>query len=372
MKKKILICSNPLNHEGGIVNYYQIFFQKFKSDRFELTHHDFGSRMQDFYKPAKKRLLYPVVFLLDFIKFLFRLTLDRNIRIVVLNPSFIPVPLIRDGCILVAAKCLRRHVIVFYRGWKQYAVDFLMEHDGIRALYKFVYSHSDHSIFLAQRFLDDYLRIGMPGDRASVTTTMIDETQVLIAHQNDNELTEFLYLGRISKLKGFGDIIEAAERMKNDTDRFRISVVGHGDSPGILENYQQTIDQKGLSQFFRFLGRKTGQDKYQIYHESDVYIFPSWEEGCPTSVLEALASGLFVLATDVGALREIIQPDVNGWFVETQNPCDLAQKMIAACREIPVLRNKKDNIQKQALNTFSSVRVIDRFERLYEEITHGQ
>ena len=44
MKNKVLILTNPLNHEGGVVNYYNLFFKYFNSEEFDLKHQSIGSR----------------------------------------------------------------------------------------------------------------------------------------------------------------------------------------------------------------------------------------------------------------------------------------------------------------------------------------
>ena len=57
-KSRVLIISNPLNHEGGIVNYYNLFFNNFKSNEFEIVHFSIGSRAWLFYYPTLKKVLY--------------------------------------------------------------------------------------------------------------------------------------------------------------------------------------------------------------------------------------------------------------------------------------------------------------------------
>ena len=58
IQKKVLILTNPLNHEGGIVNYYNLFFKNFKSDSILLNHGLIGSRAYLFYYPVLKLIYY--------------------------------------------------------------------------------------------------------------------------------------------------------------------------------------------------------------------------------------------------------------------------------------------------------------------------
>ena len=117
-QKKVLILTNPLNHEGGIVNYYNLFFKHFKSEKVSLTHGIIGSRAYLFYYPVLKRLLYPFYYLFDVFVYVVKLIFDRRIKIIQVSPSLIPVPLIRDGVLILLAKLFGKKVVIFYRGWK--------------------------------------------------------------------------------------------------------------------------------------------------------------------------------------------------------------------------------------------------------------
>ena len=369
MRVKILICTNPLDHEGGVVNYYRIFFKRFSSSRFELVHLDFGSRMQFFYRPRIKRLLYPIYYAFDMIRLIIMLLGDRRIRIIQISPSLIPVPLIRDGLILLAARITGRRTIVFFRGWKQYVVDYMMRHRWAARIFRVLYQKADCSIVLAGRFIEDLQRIGFNTDRFVVSTTMIEDDLILKAEPSGRgDSAVFLYLGRISKLKGFEEIIQAAALMKNRRLEFRIDVVGHEDQPGSLDRYQEEISRAGLTDFFTFWGRLTDERKYIRYAEADAFVLPSWQEGCPTSVLEALGSGLYVVSSDAGALREIIRPEFNGVFVAMKDPAGLAAAMIRVCETLAFIRRKRHEIQIDALSRYSAGSIITTFEKMYEGV----
>ena len=115
-QKKVLILTNPLNHEGGIVNYYNLFFKHFKSEKYHLL-------MNNWFKSlfvllsCFKRLLYPFYYLFDVFVYVLKLVADQRIKIIQVSPSLIPVPLIRDGVLILLAKLFGK-VVIFYRGWK--------------------------------------------------------------------------------------------------------------------------------------------------------------------------------------------------------------------------------------------------------------
>lgn len=372
MTTKVLVTTNPLNHEGGVVNYYRLFFKNFKSDDLILVHLPFGSRMEHFYSAWKKRFLYPFFYFCDFTTFLWRLASDRQIRIVQVSPSLIPVPLLRDALIVLGSKLLRRKVVVFYRGWKENTVYFLKCSPFIRWLFRFVYGRADVTVVLASRFKEDLVEMGWSPSSIEITTTMYDAKEIQPARHRSGERPRFLYLGRISHLKGMRELIDAGKILADRGIDFECVVVGHGDRKGVVEMYESLIRDYGIDNCFRFLGRLTGNEKYQVYSSSDIYVFPSWSEGCPNSVLEALGSGLFVVSTEVGALRDIIRNGENGKIVRCKDPMHLAETLVSVCKNIEEIRNKRQAIQKDAEAHFESKIIIKQFTKIYSRLIYDK
>ena len=102
--------------------------------------------------------------------------------------------------------------------------------------------------------------------------------------------------------------------------------------------------------------------------DSDVFLLPSHHEGCPNSVLEALASGCFVISTGVGALKEVIHNGTNGLIVGVQDPKDLANKMEWCLQNVAQMRKVgKDNVE-YAFNSFESRKIVAQISNIYQEL----
>ena len=111
-----------------------------------------------------------------------------------------------------------------------------------------------------------------------------------------------------------------------------------------------------------------GKAKYDTYAKADVFLLPSYSEGCPNSVLEAMASGLFVISTGVGALSEVVEDGVNGWIVEPGNWEDLARKMIRAATNIDCVRAMgKANIE-YAFHSFEAEAIVNQIKSICEGV----
>ena len=83
---------------------------------------------------------------------------------------------------------------------------------------------------------------------------------------------------------------------------------------------EQWVKTKGLADRVRFPGYLRGKEKTQVLLNSDLFVFPTYHgEGCPVSLLEAMAAGLPVVATRVNGVPEIIEDGKNGILVDPGN-----------------------------------------------------
>lgn len=370
-KYYVVITTNPLNHEGGVVAFYNLFLRYFSDREIGLLQHTLGSRMEYFYSPIRRLIYYPFYYVYDLISLLFLLIGNRQVRIVQVNPSLILVPLIRDGIVLLISRFLRRRVVVFFHGWKIDTLEYIKKHKWAHYLFSLVYKHASVFVVLSSRFRDDLISLGFPPGKIQISTTMYDANEIVPFSNRVNETTRFLFLGRLSQLKGVSEIIEAARVLSDRNYDCEFVMVGHGDRKVAVEDYMARVKEYGLESRFRFTGHLSGKEKYQVYADCDVYVLPSWTEGCPTSVLEALGSGLFVISTDVGALRDIIVNDENGRIVQCRDSEHLAENLAWTCENIGHIRRRRDAIMGNAASLYEVNVVSNQFRKLYKGLIDG-
>lgn len=371
-KKHVLILTNPLNHEGGVVNYYNLFFRNFHSDTIGLRHHTIGSRAYLFYRPVLKRILYPFYYLIDVLKYVFLLLFDRRIKIIQVSPSLIPVPLIRDGFLVILAKILGKKVIVFYRGWKLPTLNTIKERAFLRRMFNLVFQKNTLQIVLAEAFKKDLISL-KPTKKGHiyVTKTAIEKKNIVKGVKRKKEdPIKVLFLGRVQDLKGINELIDAiCVLKKRDTlQNFIFTIVGHEDRVGYIEELKSKLKKHAISEeAVSFPGRIVGEEKFQLYASNDIYVLPSYTEGCPNSVLEALASGLFCITTPVGALSDLIEPPKNGLLVKEKSVEDIvdALQYVNSNHDF----NKFREINSETYSELFDINLITKkFETLYIDI----
>jgi glycosyltransferase involved in cell wall biosynthesis len=136
----------------------------------------------------------------------------------------------------------------------------------------------------------------------------------------------FLFVGRLLKDKGLKELVEAFKIVKKKFPNAVLTVVGEGDDnpnsfdPNQIENWK--VQEKSIL----FLGRVNDVKPYLRSHQ--VMVLPSYREGTPRSVLEAMASGMPIITTDVPGCRETVENGKNGFLVPAREHGLLAEKML--------------------------------------------
>lgn len=121
-----------------------------------------------------------------------------------------------------------------------------------------------------------------------------------------------LFLGAFGERKGTFDLIEAGARVAER----RPDVVFELGGDQAVEELRSLIDERGLRDNVRVLGWVRGEEKLDAFRRAHVFTLPSYHEGLPIAVLEALAAGLPLVTTPVGGIPEVIKDGVNGVLVE--------------------------------------------------------
>lgn len=131
-------------------------------------------------------------------------------------------------------------------------------------------------------------------------------------------------IGRLDGVKDHQNLIMAfsllLEKVKHDDIVLKLQIVGEGPERNRLE---AVIARHHLEKSVDLAGAKNNIS--EVLHAMDIFVLPSKAEGIPMTVLEACASGLPIVATDVGGLNEIITENKNGFLVEPGEPDELAK-----------------------------------------------
>lgn len=182
----------------------------------------------------------------------------------------------------------------------------------------------------------------------------------------DPEDIVFICVGRLEEIKGHDLLLKAFKTAAFKT-RVKLLIVGEGPCRPKL---QQQINEAGLRRKVKMLGQR--DDVPLLLNLSDCFVLSSRSEGLSCSIIEAMAAGLPVIATDVGGNRELIVDGVNGYIVEPGNPDSLAVKMTEVLHDGRKRKEFGRASQAYAREQYSVSTMMTRYGEQYDELVTSQ
>jgi glycosyltransferase involved in cell wall biosynthesis len=175
---------------------------------------------------------------------------------------------------------------------------------------------------------------------------------------------KLLYVGRLAAEKGVPVLLRSLIALKNEGHRFHLTLLGDGPERSTLET---EVKQHGLIQMVHFSGFASQEMVRDTLLESDVFILPSFAEGVPVSLMEAMACGVPVIGTNVGGVTELIEHGISGMVVAPSDEVALKSAILSYITQ-PELR---ESVRLAARNTIESnfnIKVeVDKLEHLIRE-----
>jgi len=168
------------------------------------------------------------------------------------------------------------------------------------------------------------------------------------------------FVGRLTPDKGVSNLLEAARSLRKQGTFIDILVIGDGEHQ---EELQREASSLGLGGNVHFLGRR--DDMPRLYAAMDVFVLPSLREGFPMVVLEAMASGVAVIATRVGDIPYLVQE--GGILVDPGGVPDLAAAMLRLVSDESEARRLGHAGRERVRRNFTSSIMAQRYQDLYEE-----
>jgi glycosyltransferase involved in cell wall biosynthesis len=197
--------------------------------------------------------------------------------------------------------------------------------------------------------------------RTVVILNGVDPQAAVIRTHEGVDRPRLVSVGRLKAPKDFPTLLEAVSRLAHQPLDLR--VIGDGPDRAALEEMIQAL---GLDTRVQLVGDR--DDVLALLGESDCFVLSSTSEGLPISILEAMAAGLPVVASDVGGVHELVAPDVTGLLVPARDPAALAQalgsllvdasvraRLGAAARAAVEERFNVDRVRKEHLTLYESL-----------------
>ncbi|MEO0986352.1 MAG: glycosyltransferase [Cyanobacteria bacterium J06639_14] len=143
-----------------------------------------------------------------------------------------------------------------------------------------------------------------------------------IPHQEQGQ--RLLYVGRLAAMKGLPVLFEALSQLRQRYPDLQLTVVGDGQERPEIEASAQ---QLGLDKMVDFVGYKSQADVRAYLQQTDIFILPSFAEGVPVVLMEAMAAAVPVLTTRIAGVPELVEHGQSGWLVPPGDQQTLAESL---------------------------------------------
>lgn len=177
-----------------------------------------------------------------------------------------------------------------------------------------------------------------------------------------------LFLGKITQEKGIYDLIDIISTNKaNWEGKLELVIGGNGE----VENLLHLINGKGLEKIVRYAGYVSGEVKAELLNHSDAFILPSYYEGLPISILEAMSYGKAIITTNVGGIPSIVTHNGNGYIIK---PGD-TDSLTLAIQQLISMPEEARRMGKESLDRISPYfpdEVDRQLTRLYKSLLQDQ
>jgi len=171
------------------------------------------------------------------------------------------------------------------------------------------------------------------------------------------------FVGRLSEEKAVDTLIKAMVMVLSKITDVRCMIVGTGPRENQLRSYCETLN---ISRSVEFTGYQ--ENSFEALREMDVFVLPSRTEGCPIAILEAMAMGLPVVATDVGGNPELVVHNHTGILIPQGDENKLSDAICELINNRERAREMGQNGRKRAFTTFHPSSFAFKLMAIYQQI----
>lgn len=201
-------------------------------------------------------------------------------------------------------------------------------------------------------------------NNAVVITNGVD-TNFFSPVENSNQPRYVLYVGTLTSEKGLPDLIRAATYVCRHYPDIKFILAGRGP----LERHLKSLVHKSnLDDFFSFVGYIDQHQLREYYQQATVFVLPSYHEGLPTVLLEAMSCGIPSVATNVAGNSEVVVDGETGFLAPPKNPQKLAEAILRLLGDEKLRKTMGANARKRAEEHYDWETITNQIEKIYTSL----
>ena len=305
--------------------------------------------------------LFQKLFILisSFCRFVFKLFSDKRISIIHIHTASYN-SFWRSTFFVKASKLFNKRVILHIHGGDFKSFYMKAPEKVIRVL-----SMCDVLIVLTESWKMFFQSIPFYG-KIEVVRNPVPLANAHLSYHGDG-LVHFLYLGLLAKEKGIFDLLEVIASSK---EKYEGKLVLHVGGNGDVEKLIRMIDAEGLNKIVRYEGWVSGDHKRELLEKCDFTILPSYAEGLPVCLIEAISYGHYVIASSVGGIPELVTPELGALMIPGDKD-RLSHLIDSSLEDVDIIRLKRGE-RRKAAEVYGTESVAKTLTDLYLKLMSDQ
>jgi glycosyltransferase involved in cell wall biosynthesis len=354
LRPKVLIVGLLPPPFGGVASMVEMQLRSCLSEEFDLHVVDISKRELRFTpeKPTWHSITY---FLRDFGRLIRALILIRPVVVIVhaaSSPSFL-----RDWIFMMLSRLSLAKVICHYHGTLHTRFPSCETSSG-RQIGRLLMRAAHRIIVVGPTY---QRRMGEVWHRSDIVWapnvvdislfsdgTLLQPVPWLIAGEHS-----VLFVGRLSAAKGIWDLLDAVPLVLQRSPKTKFVLVGVAENTARETDLRCEVERRGLKERIVFLGLLMGREKARAFLASDMLVVPSWTEAFPLVIPEAMAAGIPIIATEVGAIPDFVINGADGFLIPARNPSALADRICCLLNDDVLRTSIGKRVRHRAAAEFS-------------------
>lgn len=222
--------------------------------------------------------------------------------------------------------------------------------------------NADRLIVLSESWKQWFMSIGIEEEKLTILHNITPEPTHIPEAKTDDGKVHFLFMGEIGQRKGVFDLLNGIAAHKEEAaGKIELRIGGNRNEEKLLD----FISANGLEDIVRFEGWVSGDKKLRLLNWADVYVLPSFNEGLPISILEAMSYGCPIISTPVGGIPEVV--DDNGILVTPGNQEEI-WRAIKKYIDHPETISQEGKASLKNVRTYLPAHVMTHLRKIYLEM----
>jgi len=224
-------------------------------------------------------------------------------------------------------KLFERKVIYHFHG-ASFMEQFILVSPGWKHRIKALLEESNMVICLSESWKYSIMQIA-PKSNIRILYNSVSLPKYYEYLKEDKKTINIVFLGAIGERKGIFDLIEVVSQLILEGCNIHLTVGGNGD----IDRFLKEIEIHNLKNHVTYAGWIVGEAKDSLFRDADIFVLPSYAEGMPMTILEAMSYAIPVISTNVGGIPEIIKDGETGYLAEPGNCAELYNKILSLIKD---------------------------------------